>query len=596
MARADAPTLPDPAGARRPRAADRRGAGPGHRVQRAGLADHARPAAPSSPGQEVELVDPEGLPLARLSPRRRGRAAHPRPARPVPPAPPDAGPGPRAARRRHVRPGRRRARPRTSSSASASLGHPVVLLALTGPGTPELSPVALLRASLAAAAHGCPDAAVVAVPLASHGDPEVDHDLGVQVVGGVRRPRPGARPWATATATTPTTSPRSSTPTGRRPERQGLVLFFTGLSGSGKSTVAQAVIDPLLERGRAHGHQPRRRRRTPEPLGRPDLQPGGPRDQHPPDRLGRRRDLAARRRRGVQPDRAVRRDPPGRPRDDRRRRRRVLPGPRRHPARGVRAPRPQGSLRQGPPRRDPRVHRHLLALRGAARRRPPHRHHRPHDRGLPRRGARRARPRPASSPRPSVEPDRGRPTSTSGADADPRALRLYGEHLPLAVPRAPRAPAARPRRGRRGEQCRHPRLRRVAGQRHDGGGVRAVGHRRRRRSAAGPRPASWSTRPTWSSPPRPPTAPGCSRSGPAAFRKIFTLGQFVASARGGRPRRSAAATLLAALENRRVPAAPRPRHRRPLPAWPRRRRAARPPPWRRCSRCSWRSFEQTRRA
>jgi sulfate adenylyltransferase len=33
------------------------------------------------------------------------------------------------------------------------------------------------------------------------------------------------------------------------PDRQGLVLFFTGLSGSGKSTVAQAVIDALLEQG-----------------------------------------------------------------------------------------------------------------------------------------------------------------------------------------------------------------------------------------------------------------------------------------------------------------------------------------------------------
>ena len=33
------------------------------------------------------------------------------------------------------------------------------------------------------------------------------------------------------------------------PERQGLVLFFTGLSGSGKSTLAQALIDRILEQG-----------------------------------------------------------------------------------------------------------------------------------------------------------------------------------------------------------------------------------------------------------------------------------------------------------------------------------------------------------
>src|SRR5690606_15618785 len=57
----------------------------------------------------------------------------------------------------------------------------VVLLALTGTGTPELSSVALLRASLVAARlHG--DAGVVAVPLASHGDAEADHALGAQVV------------------------------------------------------------------------------------------------------------------------------------------------------------------------------------------------------------------------------------------------------------------------------------------------------------------------------------------------------------------------------------------------------------------------------
>jgi len=33
------------------------------------------------------------------------------------------------------------------------------------------------------------------------------------------------------------------------PDRQGLVLFFTGLSGSGKSTLARALVDLLLEQG-----------------------------------------------------------------------------------------------------------------------------------------------------------------------------------------------------------------------------------------------------------------------------------------------------------------------------------------------------------
>jgi sulfate adenylyltransferase len=131
-----------------------------------------------------------------------------------------------------------------------SVGGPVVLLALTGPGTPELSPVALLRASLAAARHA-PGTSVVAVPLPTHGDPQVDHELGVRVVAAYAGRDPvlalgdpgdddGDYPddiAAIIDADQPT------------PDRRGLVLFFTGLSGSGKSTVAQAVIDALLETG-----------------------------------------------------------------------------------------------------------------------------------------------------------------------------------------------------------------------------------------------------------------------------------------------------------------------------------------------------------
>ena len=128
-----------------------------------------------------------------------------------------------------------------------SLGTPVVLLALTGPGTPELSPVALLRASLAAAGR-LPAAAVVAVPLASHGDAATDHDLGVQVVAAYAGSDPvlalgdgdGDYPDDIAAIV------EADRP---GPAQQGLVLFFTGLSGSGKSTVAQAVIDSLLEHG-----------------------------------------------------------------------------------------------------------------------------------------------------------------------------------------------------------------------------------------------------------------------------------------------------------------------------------------------------------
>jgi sulfate adenylyltransferase len=196
--------------------------------------------------QEIELVDPEGLPLATLhadgaiTPLRH--AQH----------------GP--FRRLHLTPAQTRdqyagatfvpvvdALTETELTRLRDVGGSVVLLALTGPGTPELSPVALLRASLAAARH-VPGASVVAVPLASHGDPEVDHELGIHVVAAYAGPDPvlalgdgdGDYPDDIA-AIVDADQPNA--------DRRGLVLFFTGLSGSGKSTVAQAVIDALLEAG-----------------------------------------------------------------------------------------------------------------------------------------------------------------------------------------------------------------------------------------------------------------------------------------------------------------------------------------------------------
>jgi len=200
-------------------------------------------------GLEVELVDPEGLPLATLHPDGSVTALT------------HAQHGP--FRRLHLTPAQVRERHGGATFVPVvdalterelerlrALNGPVVLLALTGPGTPELSPVALLRASLAAA-RDVPGASVVAVPLASHGHPHVDHDLGVQVVAAYAGPDPvvalaeadddeGEYPDDIAVIVD------ADQPA---PERRGLVLFFTGLSGSGKSTVAQAVIDALLESG-----------------------------------------------------------------------------------------------------------------------------------------------------------------------------------------------------------------------------------------------------------------------------------------------------------------------------------------------------------
>ena len=196
-------------------------------------------------GGAIELVDPEGFPLARME--VDGRL--------TPLAAPQHGPF----RRLHLTPAEVRARhagrtfvpvadPLTADDLADLSGRgPVALLALVGPGTAELSPVALMRATLAAA-DLLPDAVVVGVPLAGHDDAEVDHQLGVRVVANYADADPvlalrgeGDVPDPIASIVAADQPP---------PERQGLVLVFTGLSGSGKSTLAQALTDRILEQGR----------------------------------------------------------------------------------------------------------------------------------------------------------------------------------------------------------------------------------------------------------------------------------------------------------------------------------------------------------
>ncbi|WP_435745277.1 adenylyl-sulfate kinase [Nocardioides sp. SYSU DS0663] len=203
----------------------------------------------------VELVDPEGLPLARVSV-------------------PDGAIEPLTHvqygpfRRYYLSPGQVREAyagrtfvPVTDAPTQAQLDGlralgPLVLLAYVGAGTPELSPVALIRATLAAA-ELLPDAAVVAVPLASHGDAELDHQLGVQVASTYAAGDPVHALPSDVVSTSSTTEDDPYPPTIAEivafdrpdPADQGLVLFFTGLSGSGKSTLARALMDRLLEQG-----------------------------------------------------------------------------------------------------------------------------------------------------------------------------------------------------------------------------------------------------------------------------------------------------------------------------------------------------------
>ena len=127
----------------------------------------------------------------------------------------------------------------------AADGRPVLLLALTGHGTPELTGPGLVRATLAAARH-LGDAGVVAVPLASRGDATADHLLGERVVTAFA---PGDVVGVTGEGDLPDDVAAIVEFDQPAPEHQGLVLFFTGLSGSGKSTLARALHDVILEQG-----------------------------------------------------------------------------------------------------------------------------------------------------------------------------------------------------------------------------------------------------------------------------------------------------------------------------------------------------------
>ncbi len=196
----------------------------------------------------IELVDPEGLPLATGSREADGSLSVM--------SLTDMQYGP--FRRYYLTPAQVRSEhagrtvvpvsgPLTDSQLELLRGcGPLLLLALVGSGTPDLSPVALLRATLRVAG-ALDDAVVVAVALASHGDAETDHALGVQVVANYAGDDPviGLPEGGEVLPELADIVDFDLPPV----DRQGLVLFFTGLSGSGKSTLARALMDRLLEQG-----------------------------------------------------------------------------------------------------------------------------------------------------------------------------------------------------------------------------------------------------------------------------------------------------------------------------------------------------------
>ena len=221
------------------------------------------PSELAAEGTSIELVDPEGVPLARVSIERTHPVDEQRTGVVGPVAPLqhiEYG----AFRGLYLSPDETRDRypdavtvpvagPLTEEdlgSIEARARGQVVLLTLTGAGTPShegrpMSGVGLIRATLEAA-RLLPDAHVVAVPVASRGDAEADHVFGQRVVDAYA---PGDVMGVAGQGDLPDPIADVVDFELPPPGEQGLVIFFTGLSGSGKSTLARALHDVVLERG-----------------------------------------------------------------------------------------------------------------------------------------------------------------------------------------------------------------------------------------------------------------------------------------------------------------------------------------------------------
>ncbi len=211
---------------------------------------------------------------------------------------------------------------------------------------------------------------------------------------------------------------------GRDPQRdqpaqgsaRGLTIWFTGLSGSGKSTVAHALVERLAEFGRNVSSCSTATRSAPtspraSASARKTATPTSTASATSPAwSPARRPTLSA----VISPYRETRDKARTKSGDLRR-------GLLRHPDRGLRAARRQGPLRQGPRRRDQGVHRRRRSVRGPAEPRGPDRHRQAVARGV---GA--ADPRLPRGPRPD-------PVGRAGGD---QLAPLRTEH----VTRAPAGP------------------------------------------------------------------------------------------------------------------------------------------------------------
>ena len=150
-------------------------------------------------------------------------------------------------------------------SALAEIGEDSSVLLLVRSVDPEVPVDTLIRATQAAAAQ-IPSSLVATVPFARRDDAEDDHDLG-RIILRNHAATPvdvlkDDHEWdrvATALDSDDETTLREMVDPAslavlrqwrpRRSER-GMVVFFTGLSGSGKSTVARGLVDRLHETDR----------------------------------------------------------------------------------------------------------------------------------------------------------------------------------------------------------------------------------------------------------------------------------------------------------------------------------------------------------
>lgn len=210
----------------------------------------------------LELIDPEGVPLAVLTlessfERPGGQVGLVGPIRPLP------GVIRRAFSSRYGPPSETKASlddgvltvpvlaPLTVKDLGdirqKAAGNIVLFIVMVGHGTPRgMSAHGLIRATFVAA-DSVDKSVVVAVPVASRQARAQDKEFQERVVAAYA-PGPnivwpeGIGPLSPEMAE----AVKTDRPTG--PE-QGLVVFFTGLSGSGKSTIAQALRDRLFEDG-----------------------------------------------------------------------------------------------------------------------------------------------------------------------------------------------------------------------------------------------------------------------------------------------------------------------------------------------------------